>query len=188
MDSTVNKSQLNPELWSARHKNYLKIMARRKLPGHLVDDMVQDTFLAALKAVTRFRGHSSERVWLTAILKNKISDHYRKVNTHQGKLWNTALRVSDYPSWKDLEGSSSNRDDNDVMKLLYASELEMVLNSGLELLCKQERKVLSMKISGCCTEEICNTLGITKVNSWVLLSRARKKIRHYLNSNWYDVA
>lgn len=188
MEAIVKSTGLDPQMWSIRHKDYLSIMASRKLPSDLVEDIVQDTFLAALKAAPSFRGHSSERVWLTAILKNKITDHYRKVNTQQGKLWHTAIRISDYPSWLGLEGSYNSRDDNDVMKLLYASELDAVLNSGLELLCKQERKVLRMKINGCSTKEICSTLGITEVNSWVALSRARKKIRHYLNSNWYDVA
>ncbi|SMG48250.1 RNA polymerase sigma factor [Arenibacter troitsensis] len=188
MEAIAKSNGLEPQMWSIRHQDYLSTMARRKLPSDLVEDIVQDTFLAALKAAPRFRGHSSERVWLTAILNNKITDHYRKANTQQGKLWQTAIRLSDYPAWRNLESPSNSRDDNDVMKLLYASELDTILNSGLELLCKQERKVLSMKINGCSTEEICSTLGINKLNSWVALSRARKKIRHYLNHNWYEVA
>ena len=188
MEAITNSNRLEPQMWSVRHKDYLSTMARRKLPSDLVEDIVQDTFLAALKAAPRFRGHSSERVWLTAILNNKITDHYRKANTQQGKLWQTAIRLSDYPTWWDLKSPSNSRDDNDVMKFIYASELDTVLNSGLELLCKQERKVLSMKINGSSTEEICSTLGISKLNSWVALSRARKKMRHYLDNNWYDVA
>ena len=44
----------------------------------LTDDLVQETFLAALKAQDGFRGSSSERTWLTSILKRKIIDSYRK--------------------------------------------------------------------------------------------------------------
>lgn len=188
METIESKTQLNPELWSIRHKNYLMVIARRKLPEYLVEDMVQDTFLAALQAAPRFKGRSTERVWLTAILKNKITDHYRKANTRQGKIWHTALRVSDQLSWKNFENKSKGQEENNVMTFLYANELDNVLHSGIELLCNQERKVLQMKIEGHSTEEICNTLGIKKVNSWVALSRARKKIKHYLNENWYDVA
>lgn len=188
MKTTVKNIQLNPELWSVNHKDYLTVMARRKLPDHLVDDIVQDTFLAALQAAPRFKGHATERVWLTAILKNKIIDHYRRVYSKKGKVWHNALRVSDSESWKDFEKESKGSEYNNTTALIYADELQKVLDSGLELLCKQEQKVLRMKIKGYSTEDICKTLGINKGNSWVSLSRARKKIKHYLNDHWYDVA
>ena len=48
-------------------------------------DLVQDTFLAALKSMKNFKGEASERTWLISILKRKIIDHYRKVNSNKGK-------------------------------------------------------------------------------------------------------
>ena len=46
---------------------------------NLAKDLVQDTFLAALaEASDILNGKSSERTWLTAILKNKIFDIYRQ--------------------------------------------------------------------------------------------------------------
>lgn len=41
------------------------------------EELVQETFVAALGAVDRFEGGSSERTWLIGILKHKILDHYR---------------------------------------------------------------------------------------------------------------
>src|SRR5512143_1450812 len=40
-------------------------------------DLVQETFLAALKAAHNFAGRSTERAWLFGILRNKLADHYR---------------------------------------------------------------------------------------------------------------
>ena len=42
------------------------------------ENLVQETFLAALKNRSSFEGRSSEKTWLIGILKNKITDHLRR--------------------------------------------------------------------------------------------------------------
>jgi RNA polymerase sigma-70 factor (ECF subfamily) len=44
----------------------------------LVDDTVQDVFLAALGSLAQFRGTSSLRVWLLGIARHKVEDFYRR--------------------------------------------------------------------------------------------------------------
>jgi RNA polymerase sigma-70 factor, ECF subfamily len=44
----------------------------------LVDDMVQDVFLAALGSLAQFRGASSLRSWLLGIARHKVEDFYRR--------------------------------------------------------------------------------------------------------------
>jgi hypothetical protein len=44
------------------------------------EDMVQETFLAALKGQQSFAGRSAEKSWLVGILKHKILDYYRKAS------------------------------------------------------------------------------------------------------------
>ncbi|MFM2157347.1 MAG: hypothetical protein RL516_2096, partial [Bacteroidota bacterium] len=44
----------------------------------LSEDLVQDTFLAAIKSQKNFKGDSEIKTWLFAILKNKIADYFRK--------------------------------------------------------------------------------------------------------------
>ena len=43
-----------------------------------VDDLVQEVFLAALTAISRFRVESSLRTWLLGIARHKIADYYRE--------------------------------------------------------------------------------------------------------------
>ena len=43
----------------------------------LVDDVVQEVFLAALKGLPSFAGRSSLRVWLLGIARHKVQSHYR---------------------------------------------------------------------------------------------------------------
>lgn len=43
----------------------------------VAEDLVQETFLAALKSRSPFSGKSSQRTWFVGILRHKIYDHYR---------------------------------------------------------------------------------------------------------------
>ena len=70
---------LDPHQWVKAHADYLYAYAIKRINDtELARDLVQETFLAALEKVDKFEGKSSERTWLTAILKNKIIDVYRK--------------------------------------------------------------------------------------------------------------
>jgi RNA polymerase sigma-70 factor, ECF subfamily len=63
----------------AAHIDALYAYARHRLSPHadLVDDLVQDVFLAALKGLAGFEGESSLRTWLVGIARHKIEDIYR---------------------------------------------------------------------------------------------------------------
>jgi RNA polymerase sigma-70 factor (ECF subfamily) len=71
----------DPEQWVELHGDYLfkYALARLRDPAR-AEDMVQETFLAALKGGKSFAGRSAEKSWLVGILKNKICDHYRKAS------------------------------------------------------------------------------------------------------------
>ena len=76
------KSQLDPKQWVDLYSDYLFNYAVVRVNDlELAQDLVQDTFLSALKAQSGFRGESSEKTWLIIILKRKIIDHYRKKAT-----------------------------------------------------------------------------------------------------------
>ena len=64
----------------AAHIDAVYAYARHRLLPHadLVDDLVQDVFLAALKGLTTFEGQSSLRTWLVGIARHKIEDIYRQ--------------------------------------------------------------------------------------------------------------
>jgi RNA polymerase sigma-70 factor (ECF subfamily) len=60
------------------HTRYLKSYALRRVRDpDLADDLVQDTFVAALTSAGRFEGRSAARTWLVGILKHKILDVFR---------------------------------------------------------------------------------------------------------------
>ena len=51
---------------------------RALAPAEAVDDLVQETFMAASRGIGRFDGRCPLWNWLTAIARNKITDHYRR--------------------------------------------------------------------------------------------------------------
>ena len=66
----------DPEQWLDAHGDALFAYAMMRVRNQaLAEDLVQDTLLAGIAG---FGGKSSERTWLTGILKNKIVDHVRK--------------------------------------------------------------------------------------------------------------
>jgi RNA polymerase sigma-70 factor (ECF subfamily) len=64
----------------AAHADAVYAYARHRLAprADLVDDVVQDVFLAALNGLETFRGQSSLRSWLIGIARHKIEDVYRE--------------------------------------------------------------------------------------------------------------
>src|SRR5271165_3288965 len=80
-DGTANV-ECRPALtsdWVDAHADYLFNFAIGQVrDASTAEDIVQETFLAAVKAQGTFSGQSSERTWLVGILRHKICDHLRK--------------------------------------------------------------------------------------------------------------
>ena len=63
----------------AEHRGYLLKVARLQLQDELLaEDCVSDVLTHAYERRDSFRGESSLRTWLTAMLKNRVIDLLRK--------------------------------------------------------------------------------------------------------------
>jgi RNA polymerase sigma-70 factor (ECF subfamily) len=78
--SVLRKDRKAAARFVAAHIDAVYAYASHRLAprADLVDDVVQDVFLAALKGLTAFQGQSSLRTWLIAIARHKIEDVYRQ--------------------------------------------------------------------------------------------------------------
>jgi RNA polymerase sigma factor (sigma-70 family) len=75
-----SSNNVNPENWVDECSDCLYRYAIMRVRHHEVaEDLVQETFFAAIRTYANFRGSSSERNWLCSILKNKIFDYFRKL-------------------------------------------------------------------------------------------------------------
>ena len=66
-------------LWVDEYSDMLYNYSYTRVNDHeLALDLVQDTFVSALKGLDNFQGKSTIKTWLFSILKRKIIDHWRK--------------------------------------------------------------------------------------------------------------
>jgi RNA polymerase sigma-70 factor, ECF subfamily len=180
----TQQKKLDPELWVTRHGEYLKHYALGKVRNTAIaDDMVQETFLAALKAAPRFTGQSTERTWLTGILKHKIADFYR-TNEREQPMENTLLSLRvDASSGDSFDRHGRWRVDpsswrHHPSKALEHAEAARMLEGCVSHLKGAMRDAFHLReMEGHSAEEICGRLNITENHLWVLLHRARARLR-----------
>lgn len=181
---------LNTDKWVDNYADYMYNYALVRLnDGNLAKDLVQDTFFAALKSAKNFKGKSTERTWLISILKRKIIDHYRKINSKKGQA---EVRMNFYDdgentgSW--LEERVPQSWENHLEKSIENEELKSQLDACIDALPKKYEMVFRMKtIQELETEEICKELGITTSNFWVIIHRARVQLRKCMEDNWFNI-
>jgi RNA polymerase sigma factor (sigma-70 family) len=78
--SILRKDRKAAARFVGAHIDVIFTYARSRLAprADLVDDVVQDVFLAALNGLAGFQGQSSLRTWLLGIARHKIEDLYRQ--------------------------------------------------------------------------------------------------------------
>jgi RNA polymerase sigma-70 factor (ECF subfamily) len=71
-------------------------------------------------------------------------------------------------------------------KLLEQKEFMEVFRDCLDHLPEAHRRAFSLReVDGIPGDEICKILDITPTNLWVMLHRARNKLRGCLETNWF---
>jgi RNA polymerase sigma-70 factor (ECF subfamily) len=175
-----------PSRWVDEHGDalYRFALLRVKDP-ELAGDLVQDTFLSALRAREGFRGGSTVRTWLVGILKHKIIDHYRR---HRIEVLASDMSAETEGSDLDHADRIVDRWKQAPSQLVEDREFWAVLTRCLAGLPEAHRRAFSMReFDGLPGEEICKVLGVTPTNLWVILHRARAKLRRCLEINWFEV-
>lgn len=182
------KNVLLPDKWVDSYADYLFNYAITRVNNHdFAKDLVQETFLSAWKGKDNFRGQASERTWLISILKRKVIDYYRKINSAKGKK---EVRMSFYQdddrkgSWIEecVPQSWVNQAEADIEN----EELKEAINNCVSALPEKYRLVFLLKTEQRYeTREICNELDITSSNLWVIIHRARVQLRKCLEDTWF---
>jgi RNA polymerase sigma-70 factor, ECF subfamily len=188
-----NTKPTSPERWLDEHGDALFRYAYVRLRDRgVAEDLVQETFLAALRTRGQFSGKSTERTWLIGILKHKLADHWRK-------------RAREVP----LEAPSSAQDPDDLLQRLFDEsnkdhwrvqpstwsdphtalqdrQFWRVLSDCLAGLPPAQAQAFSLcEIDGLEGTEACKVLAVAPTNLWVMLHRARLRLRQCLELNWF---
>lgn len=187
-----NERQLikaDPQKWVNLYGDLLYQYALPRVSDKAIaEDLVQETFLSALKGLEGYRGEASEKNWLFTILKNKIIDHYRKKATEQSIIEMPDLNALE-DDWFNNEGRWA---ENKIPKDWDASdnpterkEIQKLINWCKDHLKNLQQHVFTLKyMEDLDSEEICKVLNISSSNYWVLIHRARLQMRDCVEKYW----
>jgi RNA polymerase sigma-70 factor (ECF subfamily) len=189
------KHSLDPQHWVEQYGDYLFNFAIVRVNDQeKAQDLVQETFLAGLKAMANFQGKSTERTWLISILKRKIIDTYRKqYSSKETSMGEYEQDISDGDFYRSedpfqghwLEGKGPHSHSLMPEGEIEEAELMEIIQKCISGLPPNLASAFVMKmIDEAESEEVCKELGITPSNLWVMLHRARLKMRLCVESIW----
>jgi RNA polymerase sigma-70 factor (ECF subfamily) len=152
------------------------------------EDAVSETVLAALERPQAFAGLSQLKTWLIGILKHKLVDQLRRASREATVLTDDdgedvdALLFDDDGAWREMPAAWGDPD-----ATLGQRQFFEVLQACVEHLPPAQGRVFMMREwLELDTEEICKEMRITATNLWVLLHRARLRLRECLQHGWFD--
>lgn len=170
-------------------------------PTHqIAEEVVQETWIALLKGISRFEGRSSLRTWLFAVVINiakqrgvrERRDADAEIAAYTGGTVDPArFRAADDPMWpghwKERQGPAAFPDTPEESVL--ADELTAVARRELDKLPERQRMVVSLRdLLGFDSSEVCELLNISLANQRVLLHRGRAAVRQALENYLSDAS
>lgn len=187
----------DPKQWLQNYGDYLYSIALLKTNDtETAEDLVQDTFLSAIKAFSAFKGESSEKTWLTAILNNKIVDYYRKKDVlKNADNYLIETDQSFYGSFFEPDNGSDGHWTKTAGPEHWniSSDETLTRNDFYKILdyCigKMPAKLAPVFIAKFIDEEgsekICKDFNISSSNYWVIIHRSKILMRKCLETNWF---
>ena len=184
-----------PDDWVDAYGDYLFRFALTRLRDEsLAEDLVQETFLVALRSKDKFAGQSAAKSWLAGILKNKIADHFRRASRETSFTDLEFLRdeqsqrfIPDGP-FKDgwiHELGPVEWSPNPGGALDNAAFWQTFHDCSGKLPRNVARVFMLREVDDIPSAEICALLNISPNNLWVMLHRARMALRQCLELNWF---
>lgn len=157
----------------------------------LIEEAVQETWLAVIKGISRFEGRSPLQSWMFSILVNIARKMAVREKRHAdvGKELVTPITgPADFDGYDEPEpgmGESGRWEQppapwgfEDPESIVLRQETLAVVERAIELMPESQRRVLLLRdVEGLASEDVCNILGIAGTNERVLLHRGRARVR-----------
>lgn len=182
-------SACDPSQWVERYGDTLLGYVMLQVQDQaLAEELVQETFLAALQAREQFDRRSSERTWLVGILKHKIVDQFRRSGRQRAA---GGLSAEDDPldEFFDRKGRWKRRPVSwtpDPSALAENLEFWAAFEHCFNTLPERLSEVFALRIvNEAPADDVCKVLAISSTNLWVMLHRARTRLRDCLERTWF---
>jgi len=155
-----------------RHQSRVRgIVGRYERDGHLCDDLTQETFLKAWRALASFDGRAPFVHWLSRIAVRVAIDHLRRRKARVGEVGFDELGP-DAAEW--LHGTDEEPSPHQARE---------ILDVAMQRLSPAERVVITLQeIEGRSVREIGELTGSSGVAVRVRAMRARAKLRKIIEA------
>lgn len=156
----------------------------------IAEDAVQEALIAAHSSNESFEGRSQLKTWVFSILRNKIIDILRErirkptqsLTMEDGSDDELDDLFDENGRWrKEAQPSNWGQPEKTFKNDQFLKILEVCLESMKENIA---RVFMMREFLGLDTAEICIELEISESNCWVILHRARLKLRVCLEKKW----
>lgn len=157
-------------------------LARAIVGEAIADEVVQESWLSAIRALPRFERRSSLKTWLLRIVSNTAKSRLR----HESR----SVSLDDIPGDESTVDPARFRGDghwasppatwhaDTPEELLSSQELRTCIDTALRELPPLQRAIIALRdMQGMEMETICKVLEVSESNARVLLHRARSRIQ-----------
>ncbi|BAO81571.1 DNA-directed RNA polymerase specialized sigma subunit, sigma24 homolog [Serpentinimonas raichei] len=155
-----------------------RLIGRMVRDSNLVEDIAQETFIRAYRALAQFRGESQFYTWLYRIAVNTAKKQLMELKRDPVILMSSLMRAEDdETSAPELELNGQVADAETPESLLASKEIALAVNAAMEALPKELGQAIALReIEGLSYEEIAQALDcpIGTVRSRIF--RAREAI------------
>lgn len=159
----------------ARYQGYVFTIVMRHVNNReLAEELAQDVFLKAYKALASFKGNSKFSTWLYTITHHTCLSHLRKKEDETVFPGDDKMQV-----WADGPGHTH------AGTLLEQKTQQQLLNEAVKQLPESDGELISLFYTAeQSVEEISAITGLTTSNVKVKLLRARQKLRDILQTKY----
>jgi RNA polymerase sigma-70 factor (ECF subfamily) len=153
------------------------------------EDAVSETLVAALEGARTFAAQSQLKTWVVGILKHKIIDQFRRARREVST--DAEVEAAEVDTFDEIFAPDGHRasmplDWGDPERSFERTQFFDVLQACVEHLPPALARIFMMREwLEYETSEICKELGITSTNCFVMLYRARMRLRECLEMNWF---
>jgi len=164
----------------SEYHNIMLSIARAIVGEAFADEVVQEAWISAIKALPKFEGRSKLKTWLLHIVSNgaksRIRRENRMVSLDEG--WESVSSDKFDPSGHRLDNVYP-WEEATPEALLANDQLQTIIEETFQQLPALQRAALTMyDMEGIKMDEICNILDVSTSNVRVLLHRARTTLHH----------
>jgi RNA polymerase sigma-70 factor (ECF subfamily) len=146
-------------------------LQQRLMDGQAREDLVQDTLLTISQKYQGLEIRSSFAAWAYRVMENKLRDYYRLRRNRSGR----------FERLDDSVGERATYPMDPVFKARVLRCLEKTARSN-----PRYARVLALVYQGYGAKEISRAMNLTRNTCYILLSRARARLREYMQEEESD--